>query len=276
MAKTIFVEVSTTTVAPSAFTPLTSYPDSGSGAPFTFDHKPVEPGQLYIYRARRHDSTSGLYSDWAYAYVRGVYSPLSERDTTMIDPNQVWTSAYEALFVAVEGFEKVPTKAVYRVAMVSGGFDNQVDIVNSSVKRDTVTARQSTLKGMFKYSGDYQIEVRPEGGFLCFACASDKYLSTLNETVPTRYTHTYANQKGLKSLTLIHKIGDIYFVYSGVKVMEWACDDARAWWLSGISSDGQIGRAGQHLQCNADGDSGKDQWCGQRGQLRSTDDHQRG
>ncbi len=212
MPLTFFVQVSTAGYADGDFVPYASLPDLGT--PVSFDHVPVVPGQVYIYRARRQDSVTSLFSPWAYAFARAPY-PLQE--SVMIDTQEVITSADERLFVGIEAFEGVPSKVQFQAELVSGGFTDTRERRFSRVKRKTKTLRRAGVKGKIGYKGSFVLEFRAEGATLALLASSLAYESTTVLASPVRYRQRYSNKKGLKTLTVVHQIGDTYNVYTGCK-----------------------------------------------------------
>lgn len=214
MAITVYVEVSTSGYSDADFSPLTDYTET---APFQYDHSPVTPGQLYIYRARRLNTDTGLYSAWAYAFARAPYPIRTPHP--MLDTQEVYTSGDERFFVAIEPFNGVPTKAQYRAELVSGSPSNELQRRYSRQKRAAKTNRRTGVKGTINYTlPGYTFEIRAEGATIAFLSAAMKYDGTTDLSSPTRYRHRFSNKKGLKTLTVIHQIGTIYKVYVGVKV----------------------------------------------------------
>lgn len=218
MALTIFVEVSDGGMSDDDFAPLTSYADTG--ATVNYDHAPVTPGLLYIYRARRFDSVTGLYSTWAYAIARASH----QQRTAMSGferVNDVATDSQMAAYWAPEIVDGLVSKALYRFNLVAyTPPDNITTRKYSRQKANTTTRRRNAMKGKMNYSHSMTVEVTPEGAFPV-ALGSALYIeSTTSLTTPTRYRTRYSN-KSLRSCpsgTLYIVIDNLIHVYPGTRL----------------------------------------------------------
>lgn len=214
MALTIELQVSETGVAEAAFSPLTILPDTGSG--FTYDHTPVTPGRLYIYRARRHDDTKSgacAYSDWTLYFVRAPYPNRSKR----MNAEDVRTGAESAVYFGLERFQGIPHKVQDIGAYLSGDIGHELTRVFSRQLRNAPTMRRKVVAGRVTFEGELEVEVSPEGFFPRMLCATMP-VTTDNLSTPTRYLHTWKNAFGAVSGTLVIKKGASYFVYPGCRV----------------------------------------------------------
>lgn len=210
----IYIEVSTSGLSDASFSPLTDYDDTGGST--TFDHSPATPGQLYIYRARRYDTSSGLYSAWAYAYARAIYQ--LRNPSTMLDALEVWTGSDERLGVIIEAFEGIPTKVAWLAELSSGEINRDLQRGYSNTKRKGLTMRKKVVKNSFRYAGSYVLEITPEAAFPRMLMATMYYEGATSLTTPTRYVHRWSNKEGVKTLTMIHQKGTVYKIYPGCKV----------------------------------------------------------
>ncbi len=217
MALTIEIYVSASGVADAAFTLLTSLPDTGAG--FSFDHSPVTPGSLYIYRARRRDSdkagTDCEYSAWSdLRFCRAPYPKVSKN----MCYGDINTGAKSALYIAVESCENIPTRATWRVPYMSGGVERDAQLLYSVELQDTLDMYTDVVEGIVQYQGSVTLQIRPEGAFPRFMLAAFSHTATVIAQPVSHFRHRFFIGKGPKTVTLIQRKGDTLFVYPGTTV----------------------------------------------------------
>ncbi len=216
MAITIEIQVSTSGVSDSAFTTIATVADTGTTV---YDHTPVDPGTLYIYRARRRDDSQDegcQYSDWsALLFLRGAY-PL--REIGMSCEIEPITGQKTALYLGLESCQGIPHKAQWGAEYISGNINRDVQKVFSRALRNAPAMRRKVVMGKVMWEGSFEVEITPEGPFMLLLYAALKLDSTTTLSTPTRYRHRFANKFGAKSLTMVHQYGDTRFVYPGCRV----------------------------------------------------------
>lgn len=214
MALTIEIQVSTGGIGEGSFSPLTTIADPGTG--FTYDHTPVNPGQLYIYRARRRDDSQDpecQYSDWSpLVFTRGAYPEENSMPSCSED---TFTGNLSALGLAVEACNGIPTKADWMAEYLNGTIAQDDRRVYGRSLRNATTMRRKVVKGIVQWEGQIEIEITPEGPFPRLQGGIFPVETTGGG--PT-YTHRFANKVGGWTLTLTQLIGETYFVFPGCRV----------------------------------------------------------
>lgn len=213
MALWIEIQVSTSGIEEGSFSALATIPDT-AGAD-SFDHTGVVPGQLYIYRARRYDDASGLRSDWScLVFARPPITGGISMPSCLDDPV---TGSRTELYIGVEPCEGLPTKAQYVVPYRSGGFEGNYARLTGKQLRNATTVNRKIVRGRVEITGKFEVEFTPEGAFARMLLAVFPVTTEVLST-PTRYKHTFKNLRGAATLTMIHRIGDDYYVYPGCSV----------------------------------------------------------
>lgn len=209
MAVTIEIQVSSGGLADSHFSTLTTLPDTGGV--FSFAHTPVVPGQLYIYRARRRDTSldpTCEYSEWSlFAYARGPYPETG--DNTMPDPI---TGARTELGIGLEATEGTAVRSQKKLEYNNGKIEPNMPPVTSRALRATPAANKKAIHGPASFAGDFVIEATPEGGFskvLVGAFGTPTFTQTIQGAgTPTHYKHTFKNRFGQVPVTFVQKLMD--------------------------------------------------------------------
>jgi len=209
MAITIEIQVSSGGLADSHFSNLTTLPDTGGV--FSFANIPVVPGQFYIYRARRRDTSLPAafeYCDWSlFAYARGPYPPTG--DSHMADPI---TGARTELGIGLEATEGTAVRAQKKVEYLSGKIEPNMAPVTSRALRATPAANKKAIHGPASFAGDFSVEATPEGGFskiLVGAFGTPVFTQTISGAgTPTHYKHTLKNRFGQVPVTIVQKLMD--------------------------------------------------------------------
>lgn len=157
MPTTIEIWRSVTGIDPADFVLL---PPVTDGNPFQALDTPVVPGQLYIYKARRRDTASGLYSDFSpLAYVRGPYPGGNMSGTT---PNTTTPSGIQSkLGIGIQATPAGAVKAARLLDRTQGSMDTEI----KRIKRKAVHNHAGTVghvNGVSETMGQLSIEVTPE------------------------------------------------------------------------------------------------------------------
>lgn len=208
------IQVSVTGVTDDSFSPLATIAD-GVGAD-SFVHSGVTPGQLYIYRARRYDDATGLRSDWScLVFVRVPFT--GDRQMSSLCTERIPTGDDTDLYIALEPCPRIPMKARTVVPDTAFNGTPQMQRLTRAYLRNSTSARRGTLAGPASLPWSLTVEPSPESGFLSLMVAAYTVTSETLST-PTRYRHTFKNQRTEKTFTLIHRVGSMYRVYTGCSV----------------------------------------------------------
>lgn len=136
------------------------------------------------------------------------------------------TGSRTELYVGIEPCEGLPTKAQFLVPYRSGGFEGNYARLTGKQLRNATTMNRKIVRGRVEITGKFEVEFTPEGAFarllLALFPATTETLST-----PTRYKHTFKNLRGAVTLTIIHRVGDDYYVYPGSSVESFSCGVAK-------------------------------------------------
>lgn len=230
MASWIEIEVSTSGISDGAFEPLATVADTtlgGSPSPVQFDHAPVIPGQLYIYRTRRYDDVTGLRSAWScLVFARGPYPSESGLGTSTMCVNDIKSGHDTEIYIALEPCQGIPMKAAYTGEYRQGGIGRDMIRLYGQSLRKSTTMRRKVVRGRTVYEGSIQVEVTPEGFFPTLMTALFPIETFDSGTLPvgapalssSAYRHRWTNKTGGKSVTIIHRKGDLFQVYPGCVV----------------------------------------------------------
>lgn len=219
MAVSIEIQRSEGGLGDAAFAAVATIPDP-SPTPWQYEDDSVQPGRLYIYRARRVDGETGLSSPWSdvtpASIARALFPNCEVAAMTMIDTCDVLTGSDEALYWGLEPFEGIPVKPEWMLPMVDAQVSRQHQRRYSNRKRGAHTLRRFVRAGRAVYEADFDIEVTPEA-FAHLLLTALAHSSEVPSGV-TRTRHSFKNAKTCHSGTFIHKVGDIYYVLAGCKI----------------------------------------------------------
>lgn len=222
MALTLIIQYSTTGFSDSSFVDLVTLPDTGSGV-FNYQHAPVIAGQLYIYRIRRRDDTqSGTcqYSDWVYKFARAPY-PLSAYPGGVIMPDPI-IGARTAVGVALESSEGTPVKVTKLLETKRGSFTRGLGNLFSTALRNTTAKNKKNVDGITSFTGSFEVEITPEGGFAqaivgVFGTPTTQQMGGTAGT-PVFYRHTFYDGFQRQPMTWVQQKGGQYYQYPGVTI----------------------------------------------------------
>ncbi len=155
MAITIEIWRSVTSTTPEDFTLLASIPDA---SPFSFVDTDQIPQALYIYKARRHDSVTDLYTDFSpLVFARGAW-PIGVATMAL----SVVSGRQSILATAIQADEVTPAKAAHIQPRISGDSEMTLDDPSVEDLNGTATTESESVPGESDVSAAYDIVVRPE------------------------------------------------------------------------------------------------------------------
>lgn len=139
------------------FSLLATVADATNGNPYNALDSPVISGQLYIYKARRLDQSTGLYSLWSpLAFVNGPFP----RGTNVA--NTIVNSGMQAK--ASIGIETSPAqlvKATKAIELVSLNINGGIKRIDSKAIRNHPGIPR-VVNGPSDYTGNITVEITPE------------------------------------------------------------------------------------------------------------------
>lgn len=192
MATTIEIWRSVTGIDPADFSLLITVAD---GSPYQGLDTPVLPGQLYIYKARRRDTTSGTYSDFSpLAFARGPYPNLGG---TMSINTTTPSGIQSKLGIGVQATVAGAVKAARLLDRTAGSLDTEI----TRIKRKAVHNHPGTVghvNGVAKTSGQLSLEVTPEScdELLCSFAGAPTTTAVSGPAVPVAPTFAIIGAAG--------------------------------------------------------------------------------